>query len=124
MIIGKHFEFEASHQLPANPIYGACANMHGHTYKLTVEIEGDISFYGWVMNFKELKDIVKQNIIDILDHKHINNALNMPITTAEHIVEWMYDQIRSELKAYGVRTVSIILYETTNSYAKITRDLD
>ena len=40
--IGKHFTFDASHQLPCNPIYGKCQSLHGHTYHLTVEVEGEI----------------------------------------------------------------------------------
>jgi len=52
MIIAKHFEFEAAHQLPKGKIYGACQNLHGHSYKLIIEIEGDISKAGWVINFR------------------------------------------------------------------------
>lgn len=116
MIIGKHFEFEASHQLPNEECYGQCSFLHGHTYKLTIEVEGEITTHGWVMNFKELKDIVKRKIIDALDHKHLNDIIALP--TVEILLIWIESQLQDELRNFG-RIKSITLYETSDSYAKI-----
>ncbi len=117
MIIAKHFEFEAAHSLPNEECYGACSNLHGHTYRLTIEIEGDINKYGWVMNFKDLKHIVKSKVIDVLDHSNINDIIAIP--TAENMIIWIEKQIKDDFTQYNTKLKSIILYETSNSYAKI-----
>lgn len=116
MIIAKHFEFEAGHQLPNEECYGACRNLHGHTYKMTVEIEGSVNEKGWVINFKDLKKIVQTKVIDKLDHTFLNNIIQLP--TAENIIIWIVEQIRDDIKEFA-ELKSITLYETTNSYAKI-----
>lgn len=116
MIIAKHFEFEAGHQLPNIECYGACRNLHGHTYKLTIEIEGIVNEYGWVMNFKDLKAIIKPKVIDVLDHSFINDII--PISTAENIIIWIEKQIKNDIEQFA-KLKSITLYETSNSYAKI-----
>jgi 6-pyruvoyltetrahydropterin/6-carboxytetrahydropterin synthase len=116
MIIAKHFEFEAAHQLLDNECYGTCRKLHGHTYKLTVEVEGIVNKQGWVMNFKDLKTIVKSKVIDVLDHQFINDII--PLSTAENIILWIEKQIKSNIEQYA-KLKSIMLYETSTSYAKI-----
>lgn len=114
MIIGKHFEFEASHKLPDKAIYGACSKLHGHTYKLTVEVEGEITPFGWVMNFKELKEVINRKVISAFDHNYINDIIAIP--TAENMLVWIKEQIEPEL---STKLKSLTLYETSNSYAKL-----
>lgn len=115
MIIGKEFYFESAHKLPDAQIYGACRFLHGHSYKLRVEVEGEINKYGWVMNFKDLKDIVKRNVLDLFDHNNINDFLQVP--TAENMLEYIKPLIERELPE-GVKLHSITLWETESSYAK------
>lgn len=120
MIIAKHFEFEASHQLPPEEeCYGACRNLHGHRYELTIEIAGKITDKGWVINFKDLKKIVNEKVINKLDHTHLNDSLSMPIPTAENIVKWIAVEIHDDIAALDCFLYSLTLYETSNSYAKM-----
>jgi len=115
MIIGKMFEFEAAHQLPDEECYGQCSELHGHTYKLLVEVQGGINDKGWVMNFKDLKAIVKEQIIDKLDHSFLNKYFK--ISTAEIMVIEMANLLHSALpKEVGL--YSLTLWETSTSYAK------
>lgn len=73
--ISRQFTFEAAHQLEGHD--GACKNLHGHSYKLTVTLKGkplnDISSpkNGMVMDFKQMGDLVKLEVIDKLDHSLI-----------------------------------------------------
>ena len=75
MRIGKIFTFDAAHHLPKH--IGQCKNLHGHTYKLEVEIIGDITLKehstidGMVMDFGELKRIVNHSVVDPLDHRDL-----------------------------------------------------
>jgi len=115
MIIAKHFEFEAAHQLMGEE-YGKCNCLHGHTYKLTIGIEGQVNASGWVMNFKDLKQIVNEQVIEKLDHSNLNDILTP--STAENLVGWIYKQI-NPLVLYPNKVKFIRLYETSDSYAEM-----
>ena len=70
--ITKEFRFEAAHALKGYD--GPCRNIHGHSYKLSVTITGepvsamDSPKKGMVMDFSELKKIIKKSIVDPFDH--------------------------------------------------------
>lgn len=119
--IGKTFDFEASHQLPNDPKYGKCRNLHGHRYELTVEIEGNITKDGWIIDFAELKSIVHKCVINKCDHKHMNTFWEIP--TAENMARTFFDEISQELESRfserrgDIRLKKIVLHETARSYA-------
>ncbi len=121
MIISKQFEFEAAHKLPDIECYGKCSQMHGHTYKLIIEIDGAVNQFGWVVNFKTLKAIVIDKVINILDHSYLNELIELP--TAENIILWIDKQVKNDIESIQeniVKLKSITLYETSISYAKLT----
>lgn len=89
MIVGKEFTFDAAHFLPR--YYGKCEKMHGHTYRLSVSVEGKIGENGLVIDFVILKKIVKERILDRLDHQLINDVL--PVASCENIAKWIWDQL-------------------------------
>ena len=75
--ITKEFGFEAAHQLTSTcNTYGACENMHGHSYKLFVTVKGEVNEDGWIMNFKDLKLAVNTTIVDRLDHTTLNDSVH------------------------------------------------
>ena len=116
MEIYKDFSFDSAHFLPNVPDGHKCKNMHGHTYKLRVFLKGqpDPSL-GWIMDFKELKDIVGP-IIDQLDHRLINDIEGLENPTAENITIWIWDKIRpllsnlSKVELYETPTTGVIYY--------------
>jgi 6-pyruvoyltetrahydropterin/6-carboxytetrahydropterin synthase len=97
MEIYKEFSFDSAHFLPNVPDGHKCKNMHGHTYRLRVYIDGPIDAHlGWIMDFKELKDSVGP-IIDQLDHNLINNIPGLENPTAENITIWIWNRIKPAL---------------------------
>jgi len=108
MIITKIFKFDSAHKL--NDYEGQCANLHGHTYTLYVSIKGEIKENGLVMDFKKLKEIVKEKVISKLDHKYINDIIAQP--TAENMCLWIWKELSSQLNLYEIK-----LYETPDSFA-------
>ncbi|MBU2914007.1 6-carboxytetrahydropterin synthase QueD [Reichenbachiella agariperforans] len=97
MVIFKKFAFDSAHFLPNVPEGHKCKNIHGHTYHLTVFLEGDLDEdFQWVMDFKDLKDVVKP-VIDRLDHNMINDIPGLENPTAERITVWIWDQIKPHL---------------------------
>ena len=137
----KEFGFELAHALYGHD--GLCKNIHGHSYKLFVTVIGEPIVdmnspkYGMVMDFSDLKKIVKEEIVDRLDHSlMINNktsqakikeALSGIVslrivdvdyqTTCENMVVDFVDRIKNRLPE-GVNLHSIKLHETATSYAE------
>ena len=78
----KEFKFEMAHALAG--YNGPCRYIHGHSYELFVTLTGEpISdsnspFYGMVMDFKLLKQIVGQQIVDEFDHSLVLNKATAP----------------------------------------------
>jgi len=103
------FHFASAHFL--TKYKGNCENLHGHNYKLLVTIKGPIKDDGMLMDFKKIKAIVKENIINKLDHKLLNDILDNP--TAEHIAIWIWNELKEKLPLS-----KITIYETDNYYAE------
>lgn len=131
----KIFTFDSAHQLVGHK--GKCANVHGHTYKLEVILKGLLkgpeneSDEGFVIDFSDVKDIVKKIVVDQLDHSFIAMG-NEPVlsvlketgskvtilgfrTTAENMCMYIAHELRlANLPVYSVR-----LWETPTSWAEV-----
>ena len=113
MIIYKQFTFDSAHFLPNVPAGHKCRELHGHTYALTIFIEGELLAHeGWVMDFTDLKLIVKP-VIDLLDHKLLNNIPGLENPTSEILAKWLWQQIKPSLA--GLKRIE--LKETPSSGA-------
>ena len=116
--IGKIFSFEAAHKLPFHR--GACQNLHGHSYRLEVRISGKVIYnksqpdQGMIMDFSQLKGIVREAAIDSYDHSLLNNHFHNP--TAELMVEEIADAIKQKLPK-RVQLTMVKLWETEDNYA-------
>lgn len=111
--ITRSFRFEASHQLEWHK--GKCSRLHGHGYRLEVTIEGDLDSNGVVVDFDEVGRLVDREVIDVLDHSHLNEILENP--TAENIARWSFDRLDATLD--GVARIR--LFETADCWAEIVR---
>lgn len=110
MIIGIEVKFDAAHYLPTYK--GKCANMHGHTWHIKVEIFGPVHTDGMVMDLTELKSKVNK-LIERFDHKVLNDILTTP--TCENLALF----IRDQLMADGLNTLSITVREGEGGWARI-----
>ena len=123
VFVTKEFRFEAAHNLPHYD--GACSRLHGHSYKMQVTVSryplmtsSDNAQDCMVLDFKELKSIVKENVIDKLDHSYLNDFWDIP--TAEVMVVSIFNTIKNLLPA-DVVIESVKLWETEDSYAECKR---
>jgi len=112
MKIGREFHFDASHFLPAYK--GKCEQVHGHTYKLEIEIKGEPDKDGMVMDFSELKGIVNENIIEKLDHRDLNELFENP--TAENIAGWIFKELEKRIPVSSIK-----LYEGFGKWVLIEK---
>lgn len=106
MIIAKEFSFDSAHKLDWHK--GKCRNLHGHTYKLQVLIQGELNEQGIVMDFKELDDKVKA-VLEKLDHAYLNSIIKNP--TAENLAIFIWDKLKNSLPLYEIK-----LWETPDSF--------
>ena len=126
--VSRKAHFNAAHRLYRKDwsdernaeVFGKCSNpnFHGHNYELIVSVTGKIDREtGFVMDMKVLKDIIKEEIEDLLDHKNLNieveefKNLN---PTAENIAVVIYDKIKPKLMAS--LDLEIVLYETPRNF--------
>ena len=97
MIIFKKFSFDSAHFLPNVPDGHKCKEMHGHTYHLTIYIEGELENHlDWVMDFSELKGIVSP-IINAIDHKVLNDIKGLENPTCENLAIWIWKKIKPQI---------------------------
>ena len=138
--ITKQFSFETGHALYGYD--GKCKNVHGHSYKLSVTVIGqpisdntNVKF-GMVIDFSDLKKIVKEEIVDIFDHATVFNQNTPHIElaaelknrghhvilvdyqpTSENMVTDFAQKIKNRLPA-DIQLHSLKLQETDTSFAE------
>jgi len=135
--ITKEFKFEMAHALHGYD--GLCKNIHGHSYRLWVTVKGEVRNEnghvkdGMVIDFAELKEIVKPEIIDKYDHSLVLNA-NSPHAsidlsafekvfylpyqpTSENLVMDFTTIIQSKMTK-SITLCKVVLSETATSFAE------
>ena len=111
MFISKDFKFDAAHNLVH--YHGKCEKLHGHTYRLRVVLEGTPDSEGMIIDFIELKQIVKDKVIARLDHSYINDIIPQP--SAENIAVWIWREIAESVKRENCELYEVHVWETETS---------
>jgi len=93
---------------------GKCESLHGHTYKLQVVVCGERDEEGMVIDFLDLKRIVHEQVLSVLDHSYINDHVPQP--TAENIAEWIWNKLYPHLRTDRYELIEVRLWETPTSY--------
>ena len=130
LFITKEFRFDAAHKLCREDLseednallYGKCAKFHGHTYVLQVSVTGEVDASGMIMNFTELKRLVKGLILERYDHVNLNELpeyKGVPVT-AEHMALYIFSTLQKAPEFEGLELKEVRLYETPDSWATVT----
>jgi len=94
LILRKEYSFEAAHFIHNHP--GKCRNLHGHSYKLFVLLEGQVNpETGMIIDFDDLSKVVVEQVLAKLDHRFLNDLI--PLSTAENIALWIWEQLKPAL---------------------------
>ena len=117
MFISKDFKFDAAHNLVH--YHGKCEKLHGHTYRLRVVLEGTPDSEGMIIDFIELKQIVKDKVISRLDHAYINDIIPQP--SAENIAVWIWREIAESVKRENCKLYEVHVWETETSCVTVER---
>jgi 6-pyruvoyltetrahydropterin/6-carboxytetrahydropterin synthase len=111
--VTRIFTFEAAHQLPWHE--GKCRNLHGHSYRLEVTVEGPVGPSGIVVDFADIKRVVERDVVEVYDHRYLNDLLDNP--TAELLATEIWKTVESaDLAVSHIR-----LWETADSFVEIRR---
>ena len=126
--VSRKAHFNAAHRLYRkdwsdennDAVFGKCnnPNFHGHNYELVVSVTGEIDpETGFVMDMKVLKDLIKFEVEEVLDHKNLN--LEVPEfenlnPTAENISVFIWKKLRPHID--NDQNLEVILYETPRNF--------
>ncbi|MEJ6698006.1 MAG: 6-pyruvoyl trahydropterin synthase family protein [Flavobacteriales bacterium] len=128
--VSRKAHFNAAHRLfvenwsdeKNKNLFGKCSNpnFHGHNYDLIVDVTGDVDqVTGVVIDLKELKDIIKNEVEELLDHKNLNLDVlyfKKVIPTAENICIFIWNILRDKISKDN--ELSVTLYETPRNFVK------
>lgn len=126
--VSRKGHFNAAHRLYRKDwsdernqkVFGKCNNphFHGHNYELEVGVTGEIDpETGFVIDLKVLKDLIREQVEDYMDHKNLNEEVAEFKTlnpTAENIAVVIYNRLRPHLQQ-GL-DLEVILYETPRNF--------
>jgi 6-pyruvoyl tetrahydropterin synthase/QueD family protein len=109
--LSKEFRFEASHRLQHLPEEHPCFRLHGHSYRVEIEVYGEVDpVTGFLIDYGDLKKVVMP-IVHRLDHQHLNDIPGLKTTSAEHITLWLWEQIKPNLPELS----RVVLFETSST---------
>ena len=106
--VTKEFKFESAHQLAHLPACHKCSRLHGHSYRFSVEVIGDVDERGFVIDYAEISDAVDP-IVARLDHRNLDEIFDF-YTTAENLAKWLFDEISK-----SIPVSAIVFYETAKT---------
>lgn len=140
--IAKDFRWEMAHRLPYHE--GGCRNVHGHSYRMWIELTGVPDANGMVLDYFVLKQMVDplvaevdhaflcdnsdKLIVDFLDSSKLKAVYVDFPTTAENIARWFFERLsgvfstdRSSLK--HLRALRVRIQETERTFAEVSGSL-
>ncbi len=124
--------FNAAHRL-YNPewddkknerVYGKCSNpnWHGHNYELFVTIKGEVKEKtGYVVNLKSLSKLIKESVIEEIDHKNINLEVSFMkgrIASTENLAIAIWTVLFKSIQVLGAELHRIKIIETENNFVE------
>ena len=137
MKIAKEFRWEMGHRLPDH--FGLCKNIHGHSYKMLVEFDGELNEQGMIIDYYDVEKTINP-IIEKLDHAFMVNNDDKNVLdflqkinskkiivdfqpTAENICLYMLNEIEKTSLPANVNKINVRVYETSHDYAEETLNL-
>ena len=127
MYITRRERFNSAHKLNNNnlsnedndKLFGKCYKLHGHNYELFVTVTGAVSkISGFVIDIKDLKQIIHNKVISKLDHNYINDVdfMQNKIATTENLCLSIWAELEEPIRQLGGQLYKIKIMETENNY--------
>ncbi|MDR0965336.1 MAG: 6-carboxytetrahydropterin synthase QueD [Myxococcales bacterium] len=107
MDLDVEFDFCCAHDLPNYE--GICRRLHGHHYRMLISITGRPDAHtGMIMDFEDLRQIVTERVLDLVDHRYLNEIPGLENPTAENMIVLFWNRLKESLP--GLREIR--LWET------------
>lgn len=106
--ITKDFRFESAQTLPTVPEGHKCRQLHGHSFKAEISIQGEADpKTGWVYDHSKISEAM-QPLLDQLDHAYLNELPGLENPTIENMCVWLWENLEKKLPGL----YKIVLHET------------
>ena len=132
MKIAKEFRWEMGHRLPEH--FSQCKNIHGHSYKMLVEFDGELNKDEMIIDYYDVEKIINP-IVEKLDHSFMVNNNDKVVleflekmnskkvvvdfqSTAENICLYLLNKIEKASLPENVNEIKVRVYETSQDYAE------
>lgn len=132
MKVAKEFKWEMGHRLPEH--FGNCKNIHGHSYKMIIEFEGELNKDEMIIDFYDIHRIINP-LIEKLDHAFMVNENDTVVieflekikskmlvvdfnSTVENICKFILKEIKKFDMPPNISSVAVRIYETNEDYAE------
>jgi 6-pyruvoyltetrahydropterin/6-carboxytetrahydropterin synthase len=105
-------------------VFGKCSNpnWHGHNYTLFVTVKGELNpETGFVMNLKDLSNLIKTSVIDKIDHKNINlevDFMKNKLVSTENLAIGIWEELERGITKLGAELHCVKVIETENNYVE------
>jgi len=130
--ITRRERFNAAHRLFRHDftdeqnmeVFGKCSNpnWHGHNYELFITVKGEIDDKtGFLVNLKILSKIIRDNVINKLDHKNINievDFMHGKLASTENLAVGIWHEIIQHINALGVDLHCVKIMESENNFVE------
>ncbi|MBA2660975.1 MAG: 6-carboxytetrahydropterin synthase QueD [Bradymonadaceae bacterium] len=101
----KQFSFESAHSLPHVPAGHKCSRLHGHSFRITVEVSGEIDeAMGWLIDYAAIKEAFEP-LHAALDHRYLNEIEGLENPTSEILSRWIWVRLKPALPLLSAITV-------------------
>ena len=137
MKVAKEFYWEMGHRLPEH--FGLCKNIHGHSYKMIVEFDGELNESEMVIDFYDVEKMINP-IVEKLDHAFMvknddkitleflekMNSKKVVVdfeSTVENICKYISGEVISAKLPENLKNISVRIYETADAYAELNVNL-
>jgi 6-pyruvoyltetrahydropterin/6-carboxytetrahydropterin synthase len=132
VFITRRERFNAAHRLfradfsdEQNLItFGKCSNpnWHGHNYEIFITVKGDVNpKTGFVVNLKELSQLIGSQIIEKMDHKNINLEVDFmqgKLASTENIAIGIWEELETAVERLGCMLHCVKVCETENNFVE------
>lgn len=118
MKVVQAFTFEAAHRLPHVPDTHRCKRLHGHSYRVELELVGPVDpATGFVVDFFDIEAAFAPALAQ-LDHHLLNEVEGLENPTAENISMWIWRALKGVL----VQLTAVTVFETSHCWARYEGD--
>jgi 6-pyruvoyltetrahydropterin/6-carboxytetrahydropterin synthase len=118
--IRRSYTIEAAHRLPHVPDGHKCARLHGHSFRVTLHVRGELEpKLGWILDFAEI-DHAFEPLFAQLDHHYLNEVPGLDNPTSELLAHWVLERVQLP----AGRLAAVTIGETCNAECTVYADED